>query len=466
MEQYNQRYGIRKKTAQVSRAIIIILQSIIFSFVWCCYYNFFAFRTNRGLGSIASVLLFLIIYCKMADLYRAFKVGTYPLPETVFSQFLAFGIADVILYVECCLIARRYVNIFPGLLTVVVQLLCSILWAILVKHFYMNHVPAMSTLVIYGENDVSHFLNKLSKKYSHIFNIKKILSSEEEIPFLLEAVNHCDLVLLYEVNYGRRTDLMTYCINEKKTFFVTPRISDIVMNGFENRHMIDTPLMKYDYAHSYFSYNFVKRLIDIIVSLFGLIITMPITLIAGLAIKLEDGGDVFFKQTRYTKDWKKFDIIKFRSMIMEAEKDGKPIPCKNGDDRITHIGKVLRKYRIDEIPQLINVLAGDMSLVGPRPERVEHVEAYTKELPEFAYRLRVKGGLTGYAQIYGKYNTSAYDKLRLDLMYIEKQSILLDLRMLMLTVKIIFTPESTEGFEEIVTPEVILETVAIKEGNK
>ena len=156
---------------------------------------------------------------------------------------------------------------------------------------------------------------------------------------------------------------------------------------------------------------------------------------------------VFYKQDRCTKDAKVFKIYKFRSMIVDAEKNGF-IPCTSNDNRITKVGKVIRMTRIDELPQIINILKGDMSFVGPRPERVEHVEKYTKELPEFAYRMRVKGGLTGYAQIYGKYNTSAYDKLRLDLMYIENQSFLLDLKILMLTFKIMFIPESTEGFSE------------------
>ena len=177
----------------------------------------------------------------------------------------------------------------------------------------------------------------------------------------------------------------------------------------------------------------------------GILILSPVVLITMLAIRLEDGGDIFFKQKRYTKDWKTFEILKFRSMVMDAEKDGKARPCTAGDDRITRVGRIIRRFRIDEIPQLFNVVKGDMSIVGPRPERVEHVHAYVKELPEFAYRLRVKGGLTGYAQIYGKYNTSAYDKLRLDLLYIENQSIWMDLKMILLTIKVLFIPESTEG---------------------
>jgi lipopolysaccharide/colanic/teichoic acid biosynthesis glycosyltransferase len=171
-------------------------------------------------------------------------------------------------------------------------------------------------------------------------------------------------------------------------------------------------------------------------------------LIAAIAVKVEDGGDVFFKQARVTRGGKVFNIVKFRSMVMNAEKDGKPRPAIEGDPRITRVGRFIRKTRIDELPQLFNILAGQMSLVGPRAERVEHVELYTKKIPEFKYRLSVKAGLTGYAQIYGKYNTSAQDKLLLDLLYIEKQSLVVDAKIMFLTIKTVFTSESTEGFTD------------------
>ena len=187
---------------------------------------------------------------------------------------------------------------------------------------------------------------------------------------------------------------------------------------------------------------------DIIISSLALIITSPIMLVIAVAIKLYDGGPVFFRQDRCTINGKVFSIHKFRSMIENAEKEGEVIPTTEDDKRVTPIGKFIRKTRLDELPQFIDILKGDMSVVGPRPERVEHVRQYTAEIPEFEYRLKVKGGLTGYAQIYGKYNTSAYDKLKLDLMYIQNYSILLDLKLIIMTGKIIFMKESTEGFEE------------------
>ncbi|MCM1087052.1 MAG: exopolysaccharide biosynthesis polyprenyl glycosylphosphotransferase [Muribaculaceae bacterium] len=438
-----------KKTnfTRISCLAIEILQLMIFGYVWIFYYNTFAFRTHRITGGIISLLLYYILYGRLTRIYRANKIAHYSIGEIVFSQLLAFGITDLIFYVECCFIARRYVSIVPGLFTVVIQFLAACIWALLAKRYYMNHISPQDTVVIYGDESVKGFLRKMEERPSHLFNINKKISSGEKTEKLYAAIDAAEVVILYQTDYQLREELMHYCINQKKVFYVTPTITDIIASGFENRHFIDSPLMKYDCYRESLSMEFIKRSIDIVVSLFGLIISLPITLVTMLAIKLEDGGTIFFKQERYTKNWKKFKILKFRSMVMNAEENG-ALLCSANDSRITKVGAVIRRFRIDEIPQLLNVLKGDMSLVGPRPERVENTEKYTEELPQFAYRLQVKSGLTGYAQLYGKYNTSAYDKLRLDLIYIENRSLILDMKLIMLTLKILFIPESTEGFSE------------------
>lgn len=211
-------------------------------------------------------------------------------------------------------------------------------------------------------------------------------------------------------------------------------------------HYFDTPLLLSRNDGLSIEQAFIKRAMDIGISLFMLILTSPILIVTALAIKLYDRGPVFFYQERCTKNGKIFLICKFRSMIVDAEKSGISIPATDHDPRITPVGRLIRKVRIDELPQLLNILKGDMSLVGPRPERIEHVDMYSDRIPEFAYRLKVKGGLTGYAQVYGKYNTTAYDKLKMDLMYIQNYSLLLDIEILFKTIKILFEKESTEGF--------------------
>ena len=345
------------------------------------------------------------------------------------------------------MIRHNYVNIIPGLLTVACQLLAAICWALISKRMTMLFSRPEKTLIITGAVLTDEFLQKL-EKLKYIFNVEQIIPYSELGKDWKKKLDPFEAVIFYETEMENRSELLWYCMQDRKSLYLTPQLDEITMQGFGARHLIDTPLMKYEYRSERFWYNLVKRAADIVVSLLALIIMSPILLITALAIKIEDRGPVFFRQKRCTKNGKVFEILKFRSMIVDAEKGGKSIPCRSGDPRITRVGRIIRKIRVDEFPQIINVLKGDMSLVGPRPERIEHVEEYTREIPEFVYRLRVKGGLTGYAQIYGKYNTSPYDKLRLDLQYIEKQSLLLDFKLLLLTVKIMFVPESTEGFTE------------------
>lgn len=229
---------------------------------------------------------------------------------------------------------------------------------------------------------------------------------------------------------------------------MTRDVEDIIVMGYETSHTFDTPFVRTRKEKIKVYFPFVKRLTDILFSLFGLIVMSPILLIVALIIKLYDRGPVFYKQIRLTKNHKKFYIYKFRSMVVNAEKDGVARLASQKDDRITPVGRVIRATRIDEFPQLFNVLRGDMSIVGPRPERPEIEKQYLEEIPEFGLRLQVKAGLTGYAQIFGKYNTTPLDKLKLDLIYINQQSFLMDIKLILWTVKIMFIPESTEGIED------------------
>lgn len=439
----------RDRLVSKSKKIVNLYIVFLFSLIWFFYYNQFVFGTNRIAGGAVSILIYLIIYNYFAKLYRAYKIGTYKISEIIFSQFLAIGMADMVLYIECCLANHHYVDIMPGLITAGIQIAGMIVWAVYTKRYFIRYIEANHTLVISGREDVDGFVCKLNRKYSHLFRIKECIGIDNcTIEQLHEKIDQYDTIILYETAKGRRTDLMEYCIDHQKNLYITPRISDIILQGFEARTLIDTPLFKYEYHYMDVRQYRTKRLLDLTVSVTALALAAVPMMITAIAIKLEDRGPVFFKQKRCTINGRIFEIIKFRSMVIDAEKEGAVIPCTDHDPRITKVGRIIRRFRIDELPQIFNILKGDMSVVGPRPERVEHVKKYCEEVPEFTYRMRVKGGLTGYAQIFGKYNTSAYDKLKLDLMYIENQSFLMDLKMIMLTVKTLFTLESTEGFEE------------------
>lgn len=402
------------------------------------------------LGMAFSTVLYGTLYMFLCNLYKGFRIASNQIGETVFSQFLGFAIADFFLYLQGCLIRNTILNIVPGALTVVMQIVGTAMIVSITKRYMRSHMQPKDTIIIYGrgtkEEEICAFEQRLLQKYAHLFHITKHIN-ERDIAFCMtKEIQKTHTVLLYEVTHHTRKKVMKYAIAHKKTLYFTPTIEDITLQGCTEKHLLDTPLQKYNYVYEKPTEYTGKRAFDVTFALFLLVLTAPFMLLSALLIKVEDHGPVFFKQKRCTKGGREFEIIKFRSMIVDAEKYG-VTPCTENDDRITKVGKFIRATRLDELPQLFNILKGDMSFVGPRPERVEHVEQYTAELPEFAYRMRVKGGLTGYAQIYGKYNTSAYDKLRLDLLYIENQSFFMDLKMILLTLKIMFVAESTEGFD-------------------
>ena len=253
--------------------------------------------------------------------------------------------------------------------------------------------------------------------------------------------------MLGDLPAHERNLFLKYCFEKNIRCYCQQKISDIMIMHSEKIHMFDTPLLLSRNCGLTVEKQAVKRAFDLICSLVMLVVLSPLFLVIALLIKLYDGGPVFYRQDRLTKDGKVFQVYKFRSMRVDSEKDGARLAMK-GDSRVTPVGKVLRNIHFDELPQLLNIIKGDMSLVGPRPERPEIAAEYTKEIPEFSYRLKVKAGLTGYAQVYGKYNTTPYDKLKLDLTYILNYSFLLDLQLIATTVKILFQKENTEGVEQ------------------
>ena len=447
-----------KRVTNGAKFILNVWNIGLFAGVWFVFYNHYTFDTHRINGGLITVLIYMFIYTSLCNLYKAHRIASSEIGETVFSQVLSFGIADLILYVECCLVYNRYVSILPGAGTAFLQIIGTMCIVTAAKHYLMKRVPPKKTVIVYGKNvnpkDVEAFKKRLLRKYSHLFHISESVCENSEVNLETSEVMGYDVAILYELSSDIRGKYISYLVEHKKAFYASPRVEDIMIQGCVPKHLLDTPLMKYDYKYENKRSYYTKRLLDVVLSLFILVLFSPVLLLIALLIKIEDGGPVFFKQARCTKDARVFDILKFRSMVVDAEKYG-VTPCTDGDSRITKVGRIIRKTRLDEMPQFINILKGDMSIVGPRPERVEHVQQYIKEVPEFAYRMKVLGGLTGYAQIYGKYNTSAYDKLRLDLLYIENQSLTLDLKLILLTVRTVFTPESTEGFEEEKSKEML-----------
>lgn len=396
------------------------------------------------LGVYAAIVLVILYLCE------AFKYGHYKFTDVAVSQGIGLCIADIITYFQLCLIANRMINPIPMLLvflcSVVAGVFC-VYWFTRIYHtFYVPH----DILLIYGSDQALDLKFKMDERMDK-YTITEVISVYKDQSELREAIGRHDAVLINDVVGGVRNDILKYCyINSVRTY-VVPKVSDLILEGAQDVNLFDTPLKLVKGRGLSLPQRFVKRTMDIVLCLIALIPAAPIMLFIALAIKLEDHGPVFYKQRRVTRGGKVFDILKFRSMIVDAEKGGYDLSMRaNGTDaRITKVGRVIRGLRVDELPQILNILRGDMSIVGPRPERVENVEAYAQQIPEWHMREKVKGGLTGYAQVFGRYNTSPLDKTKLDILYIENYSILMDIKLIFLTVRILFSKESTEGFDAI-----------------
>jgi len=300
-------------------------------------------------------------------------------------------------------------------------------------------------LLIYDDRSPKEIMSKLGTR-SDKYNVCDVMHLSEGLENILDSLQNYEAVLIYDISAYERNMILKKCFDLSVRTYVTPKISDILLTGSDKIHLFDTPLLLSRNVGLSGEQLIFKRVLDLIITIPVTVILMPMFLVISLLIKLYDGGPVLYSQDRLTIDGKIFKIYKFRSMRMDSEKDGAQL-AKKGDDRVTPIGRVLRSLHFDEFPQLINIIKGDMSLVGPRPERPEIAAEYQKIIPEFNFRLKVKAGLTGYAQVYGKYNTTPYDKLKLDLTYIENYSLWLDLKLMLLTFKILFQKENTEGID-------------------
>ena len=443
------RYKKEKFALYIFKGGIIALFSAVLIFVWLTYFNPFIPTPFYRMGNVLLLALFVAIYSSFVNVYGGFAVGTSPVADLVFSQIIAIGFLQGFSYVLFSLLSYRLVSIWPFAGMFVAFSLFAILWCFLANRVYFSiHIPK-KTIVLFGNVD-SYYSLKNIRSMKNRFNVVGTFNSEEtpleEIYKNLETV---DAIFLCGVHSDYRNEVVKFCIANNKVAYVKPKISDTIIRGGKTIQLLNIPVYRCKRKdNSSLMYQYVKRMFDIVLSLIAIVIASPVMLVTAIAIKAYDKGDVLYKQVRLTLNGKEFKVLKFRSMIQNAEKDGVARLASDNDDRITPIGKVIRMLRLDELPQLFNILKGDMSFVGPRPERPEIAHQYETEMPEFALRLQVKAGLTGYAQVYGKYNTPPYDKVQMDLMYIANQSILEDFRLMLMTFKILFIPSSTEGVEQ------------------
>ena len=397
--------------------------------------------------TVAGGLIFCVMILLLGRIYDIYSVGTARVSYLIYSHGLTFLITDALAYVIISLILLKLTNPIPILMLFAAHMIWSVLWSIFENWLYFKVSPPRATVIVYDDPNELYKLGELGK-FKRKFNVVKRVSASVGIDAVKEEIKEAEIVFLIGVELEMRSALSKECVVRGVQCYVMPRVGDILLHGADQMHTFSVPFLRVHGAVPTLEYLFIKRAFDIIASLLAIIITSPFMLITAIAIKIYDRGPVLYKQTRLTRGHKKFKVLKFRSMRVDAEKDGVARLSTEHDDRITPIGKIIRKIRFDELPQLFNILKGDMTIVGPRPERPEIAEQYEKEIPSFGLRLQVKAGLTGYAQVYGKYNTEPYDKLKMDLLYINNMCLGEDIRLMFATVKILFIPESTEGIAD------------------
>lgn len=434
----------------LSSAIIILLHTGSFYYVLFFKYNKIL-AAPLDSGGYLMVVMYLTILVIIFNAMGALKVRHNKKSNIIISHVITLTFTDIVAYIQLSLVHRSFLPVLPIAVLLVVQIAVSFVWTVVVSKLGEKYIPKKKLLFIYKDSSADRFVYKMLERedlYCICESVRYKNSSFTGSNFdeICEKIKNYESVIISGIEISVRNDFLKFCYENDVEVFLPPRISDIIVRAAQPIEQFDSPLVLCKNCTLTETQKIAKRAFDIVASLVGIVVSAPILLIIALAIKLYDGGPVLYKQKRITANEQVFDIYKFRSMIVDAEKDG-VTPAKDDDPRVTPVGKIIRAIRFDELPQLFNILKGDMSVVGPRPERIEHHELYTAQIPEFPYRTKVKAGLTGYAQVMGKYNTTPYDKLLLDLEYIQNFSFFLDFKIILLTVKVIFMKESTEGFK-------------------
>lgn len=437
--------------------LIVAIQTAMFAVLWYNYYanedlsemhkyfrRFYFYR--RGHWTI--IVLYALVFVLFMKVLGGFRVGYLRNFDVLYSQILSVCATNAVEYLQLALIAKWKFMQFssPIMILAVLQMLVGVMWIFAMRGIYARLYPPHEMLLIYGNISPQALIYKLQSRGDK-YRVKETMNLNEGIDAILQKIPEYESIIIGDIPSHERNLFLKFCFEHDIRCYSVPKISDIMIISATEINLFDSPLLLFRNHGLTAGQSFVKRCVDIVIALAGCILASPVMLLIAVAIKLYDGGPILYKQERITKNSKPFCIYKFRSMIVESEKRGARLASEH-DDRITPVGKVIRRLHFDELPQLFNVLIGDMSFVGPRPEREEITKEYERSIPQFRFRLKMKAGLTGYAQVYGKYNTVPYDKLKMDLTYIENYSLWLDIKLIMLTVKILFQKEKSEGIAD------------------
>lgn len=444
----------------ISIALMLAFHAAVFSKIWYeVYWPSLPIPYFRR-GNYIIIMLYVMFLLASNQIFGGLRLGYYKVLDSVVARTLSLLTAYGAMYFVISLICYRLVSPTHMLYAIAVGFAFNILWTALCNWVYYKVNPPRQMLLVYGNRPFDEVYNKINSRSEKYEIIKRIHCNAGEEK-LKQVISKHEAVILHDLSATLRNHLIKYCYENSIRVYVTPKLYDILIRGASDMDLFDTPFLLMRNRGLTGWNAFVKRCMDLVISFICLILTAPIMLLIVILMKCFDKGPVLYRQTRLTLNGKQFEILKFRSMRVDAEKDSIRLMSQN-DDRITPLGRILRRTHLDELPQLFNIIKGDMSFVGPRPERPEIAEIYMTQIPEFSYRLKMKAGLTGYAQVYGKYNSTPYDKLKLDLTYIQNYSIFLDLKLLLLTGKTLFIPDHAEGVSSAFKTALRSETAATK----
>ena len=434
-----------KRLISLGSAVVLIgILTLTFGLVWYQYYSEVIVLPFYRRGNWVLIGIYCLLVWIFFKAYGGFKLGYLKKTDMLYSQLISITCVDFTAYFLISLIGRDFMRVGPMLALTFAHFGFIAVWTVISGRLYFLIYPPRKLVILYGSHQAAALVLKMSQRVDK-YMICESVSVSEDPEKVRDLIMKYEGVIICDIPAELRNDYLKFCFEKSIRAYIAPKISDIIVRGADDIRLFDTPLMLCRNYGLDYEQRFIKRAFDIVFSLVMLIIASPFMLISALAIKLCDGGPVFYKQRRLTIDEKEFDVYKFRSMVVDAEKGSGPQLASDDDPRITPVGKFLRKTRLDELPQLLNILKGEMSVVGPRPERPEIHREYKKEMPEFGFRLKVKAGLTGYAQVTGVYDTSPYDKLKMDLMYIENYSIRMDLQIILMTLKTMLFPGSSNA---------------------
>lgn len=446
---HNEQY--KRMVSFFSAVVLLGILTLQFANIWYNYYSDqmvlpFYRRGNWVVIGIYAAVLFLFF-----KVYGSFKIGYLRRTDVLFSQILSILGSNVITYLQISLIARDFAAVPPMLFLTLIEFIILLCWTFLTGKIYFMLYPPRKLVIVYGSPSAAALVMKMSTRVDK-YMICESISAQQGFDAITQKIMQYDGAIICDIPAQLRNDLVKFCFDRQIRAYIAPKISDIILRGADDIRLFDTPLLLCRNYGLTFEQRFSKRAFDLVFCLIVMIPAIPIMLLCAIAVKLCDGGPIIYKQKRLTQGGKEFYVYKFRSMIIDAEPNGVQV-SNDHDRRVTPVGRFMRKCRLDELPQLFNILRGEMSVVGPRPERPELCEEYEKQFPEFRFRLHVKAGLTGYAQVTGVYDTTPYDKLKMDLMYIESYSLLKDIQIVLMTLKTTMFPIQKSN-AEILHPEL------------